>query len=167
MNKAETKEKGDIGLTQVIAHLRLQGIHTALPLSEHLPFDLIAIDSNARLARVSIKYRKATESVIEVPLRTISSNAKGYKIKSANLSEIDAFAIYCPDTGKCYYVRSELLEGYTAGMSLSIAKPEDMRCKDKTRFNWASDFEKAEAVFWRWTDLSKDLEGSGRSPERS
>lgn len=38
-----TKDKGDIGLGCVIADLLKHDIQVALPVSEHLPFDLIAI----------------------------------------------------------------------------------------------------------------------------
>lgn len=150
MNKAETKEKGDIGLTQVIAHLQLNDIRVALPLSEHLPFDAIAIDKNAKLSKISIKYRSISpvSKSIEVPLRTISSNSQGYKIKMANLDEIDAFVIYCPDNRKCYYVPSCMLLEYKSGLSLTLGTIEDKRNKN-TSYNWAYEYEDPNKIFWR------------------
>jgi hypothetical protein len=38
-----TKDKGDIGLACAMADLVKHDIQVALPMSEHLPFDLIAI----------------------------------------------------------------------------------------------------------------------------
>ena len=38
-----TKDKGDLGVACVITDLMKAGIQVSLPLSEHLPFDLIAI----------------------------------------------------------------------------------------------------------------------------
>src|SRR5688572_4944057 len=38
-----TKDKGDIGLTSVMADLVRHDIQVALPISEHLPFDLVAV----------------------------------------------------------------------------------------------------------------------------
>lgn len=40
--KHHTKDKGDKGTGNVIADLLSKGIQICLPLSEHLPFDLIA-----------------------------------------------------------------------------------------------------------------------------
>ncbi len=141
MRKAETKEKGDIGLTQVIANLQLNGITAALPLSEHLPFDLIAVNKDAKLSRVSIKYRAInTNGIIEIPLRTISSNSEGYKVKVTNLNEVDAFAIYCPDTNKCYYIPSTKLIGYKASMALSVGKSNNQS-------NLSTDYENPLVLF--------------------
>jgi len=48
-----TKDKGDIGLTQIIADLTEKDVKIALPLSEHLPFDLIAISPEGGLTKSS------------------------------------------------------------------------------------------------------------------
>src|SRR5207248_5022232 len=52
-----TKDKGDEGLGQVIADLMTTGIQVAIPLSEHLPFDLIAIGEDGAMRRVQVRYR--------------------------------------------------------------------------------------------------------------
>ena len=65
-----TKDKGDIGLGFVIADLFSHGIQVALPISEHLPFDLIAISEHRKLARVSVKYRTATGSCLALNLKS-------------------------------------------------------------------------------------------------
>src|SRR5216683_5100347 len=46
-----TKDKGDEGLGQVIADLMTNGVQVAVPLSEHLPFDLIAIGEQGSCVR--------------------------------------------------------------------------------------------------------------------
>ena len=51
-----TKNKGDIGVAQIIADLMKNGIQVCLPISEHLPFDLIAISPDGHfLKRVQVK----------------------------------------------------------------------------------------------------------------
>lgn len=133
MQLNSSKEKGDIGLTQIIADLTKKNIQIALPISEHLPFDLIAIDTDGELARISVKYREINkEGVVEVPLRTISNNSQGYKIKIADLNKIDGFAIYCPTTEKCYYVDSKELKGMKNTMSLRI-KPLNKNYKSNIK----------------------------------
>ena len=56
-----TKDKGDEGLGQVIADLMTSGVHVAVPLSEHLPFDLVAIDDGGVMRRVQVRYRASAD----------------------------------------------------------------------------------------------------------
>src|SRR6266849_5630383 len=57
-----TKDKGDEGLGQVIADLMTNGVQVAIPLSEHLPFDLIAIGEHGGMRRVQVRYRAAANA---------------------------------------------------------------------------------------------------------
>src|SRR5438132_8772398 len=52
-----TKDKGDEGLGQVIGDLMTNGVQVAVPLSEHLPFDLIAIGEHGAMRRGQVRYR--------------------------------------------------------------------------------------------------------------
>lgn len=142
MKSVYTKDCGDIGLTKVIADLTMKGIKVALPISEHLPFDLIAI-KDGKLSRVSVKYRKLnSKNSIEVPMRTISNNAQGYKVKVVDLQEVDAFAIYCPDTDRVYYVSGNTLVSYKNMFSLRNSPPSKT-CSH----NLASDYEDVMVIF--------------------
>lgn len=90
-----TKDKGDLGVGMILADLKFRGIHVAIPLSEHLPFDLIAIGPDMTLARLQCRYaRKRNRSV------RVSKNR-------LHLAEIDGVAIYCPDTSEVYYVPAD------------------------------------------------------------
>lgn len=100
-----TKDKGDQGVGFVIANLLSKNIQVCLPLSEHLPFDLIAVRQNGELLRVSVKYRKADKNgLIQVGFKSSYSDSKGSYTKKIDKSLIDVMAIYCPDTNKVYYV---------------------------------------------------------------
>lgn len=61
MYSHHTKSKGDSGLGFVIADLLSRGVQVALPISEHLPFDCIAISIGGCLCRLSVKYRKVNK----------------------------------------------------------------------------------------------------------
>ena len=142
--KYETKDKGDVGVAKVIADLTEKDIKVALPISEHLPFDLIAIREDGKLSKISVKYRKINNyGCVAVPLRTISSNAKGYKIKCADLSYVDAFAIYCPETKEIYYVGSKSLEGHKAEFSMRI----DARSGDGPDIRYAKDYTNVDNIW--------------------
>ena len=57
-----TKDKGDEGLGQVIGDLMSNGVQVAVPLSEHLPFDLIAIGEGGAMRRVQVRYRASADA---------------------------------------------------------------------------------------------------------
>lgn len=101
-----TKDKGDIGLAAVIADLTKQGVLVALPLSEHLPWDCIAVGADGSLVRLSVKYRQAKNGSLIVAYRSSWSNSKGVQSRRYKKTEFDATAVYCPDTDECYYVRN-------------------------------------------------------------
>lgn len=68
----KTKDKGDLAVAKTLAHLLEHDIRCCLPLSEHLPFDLIAVMPDMRtLRRVQVKYRTAeARGVIVLPFRS-------------------------------------------------------------------------------------------------
>jgi hypothetical protein len=133
-----TKFKGDVGVAAIISCLTKQGIHIALPISEHLPFDIIAINKD-KLSRLSIKYiTKRPDGTLYIPLRTISSNSNGYKIKFIDMDSIDGFGVYCPDNDICYFInKSEILNQKTAFV-IRIDPP--INPSSKSTIHWASNY---------------------------
>jgi len=108
-----TKDKGDSGLGHIISDLLDHNIQVALPISEHLPFDLIAISEDNRLRKISVKFRRAVKEAIRVQGRSSWSDKKGVHVVVHEKGLYDALALYCPDTCKCYYVKSsEFSESY-------------------------------------------------------
>jgi hypothetical protein len=117
-----TKDKGDIGLGCVMADLLKHDIQVALPVSEHLPFDLIAIHPQGDLLKMSVKYRVMTKTGrIMVHSRSVWNDQNGTHYRRHSVGDYDALAIYCPDTDECYYLRaSELSPSVT---TLRITEP--------------------------------------------
>ena len=103
MIKHHTKTKGDTGVGFVIASLLSNGIQVAIPLSEHLPFDLIGIYPDGLLKKISVKYRKSVNYRLNIAFKSTYSDSKGIHINSIDKNEIDLFAVYCPDTQQVYY----------------------------------------------------------------
>jgi len=56
MSTHHTKDKGDLALSFVIYDLTRKGYHVLTPLSEHLPYDLVA-DHNGSLIKIQVKMR--------------------------------------------------------------------------------------------------------------
>lgn len=149
MTKIITKDKGDTGLLQIMANLDKNGIKIALPVSEHLPFDLIAINIEGKLSRVSVKYRTINKfGNICLSLRTISSNSQGYKIKYVNMDDVDAFALFCPENNNCYYVNKSKLINTKSELALRIKEvSENTPNGNLARINWAKDYLNPNVIF--------------------
>jgi hypothetical protein len=92
----------------VIADLLSNGVQVALPISEHLPFDCVAIFETNEMTKLSVKYRKKDKNgIVTVILRSSWSDRNGVHVVKHDKKSYDATAIYCPDTNKCYYIRND------------------------------------------------------------
>jgi PD-(D/E)XK endonuclease len=106
-----TNQKGAAAGT-AIAHEAIKlGIEVYRPVAEGGRFDLIFAFGDASLARVQCKWAPVMRGV--VPIRAYSARraADGLRSRCYTADEIDAIAAYCPDTGHCYDVPVEELDG--------------------------------------------------------
>lgn len=119
-----TKDKGDIGVACAIADLMKHDIDVALPLSEHLPFDLVAIHPCGRVLRVSVKYRVMDKTgALGVETRSMWADRNGTHYRQHKAGDYDALAVYCPNTDECYYLLAQELS--PSGMTLRITRPRN------------------------------------------
>lgn len=138
-----TKDKGDIGLGCVMADLLKHDIQVALPVSEHLPFDLIAIHPRGDTLKLSVKYRTMNKiGCVCVTSKSFWNDRNGTHTRWHSVGDYDAVAIYCPDTDECYYLRaSELSRSAT---TLRITEP---RNRQQSRVNMARKFTGPDRLF--------------------
>ena len=116
-----TKDKGDLAVAMVIADLAKHDILVCLPISEHLPFDLIAVNTDYRLSKVQVKYKAQKRGFVSVNLRSSYADRNGSHVKLVDRTSFDAYAIYCPETDKVYYIRNEEIRATArAGFTLRI-----------------------------------------------
>jgi hypothetical protein len=134
-----TKDKGDTGLACVMADLVKHDIQVALPISEHLPFDLIAIHPDGPMAKVSVKYRTMDKrGAVSVRACSFWNDRNGTHSRPHSLGDYDGLAIYCPDSDACYYLRaSELLPSGTTSLRILDARNSQIAGVRKAR--WFSD----------------------------
>jgi hypothetical protein len=119
-----TKDKGDIGVACVMADLTKHNIQVALPVSEHLPFDLVAIHPRGDMIKLSVKYRGMSKSgSISVATRSIWNDRHGTHQRRHDPGDYDAVAIYCPDSDSCYYLLATELSA--SGRTLRITTPRN------------------------------------------
>ncbi len=135
----KTKDKGDLGVAKTISHLLEYGIRSCVPLSEHLPFDLIAATPDfTTLRRVQVKYRKiARRGCIELNFRSNYYDAKGIYSQAVDLDEIDCYAVFSPETDAIYYLNVDEIPQNMVAMTLRI---EPTKNGQEKRVWWAKDF---------------------------
>ncbi|WP_394793029.1 group I intron-associated PD-(D/E)XK endonuclease [Armatimonas sp.] len=126
-----TKNLGDIGVAQVIASLMKNGIQVCLPISERLPFDLVAISPDGNcLKRVQVKYVSLKDGKICIPLEgTAWTNKKGMYSVKRDLSLIDVFAVYCPEVDSVYYVKTTDIGANSRAFTLRTKLPANNQTK--------------------------------------
>ena len=107
-----TKDKGDLAVAMVIADLAKQGITVCMPISEHLPFDLIAVSADYRIVRVQVKHCKLVGGISKLMLYSTYSDSSGKHKNFTDRSSFDAYAVYVPDVEKILYVPVGRVEGY-------------------------------------------------------
>lgn len=116
-----TKSIGDLGVAEVIRDLARSGIGVALPMSEHLPFDLVAIDENGRLARVQVKARSAPNGVAHVGSFTTWQDRNGTHRRKW-IGGIDGLAVFIVDDDVVAYLSADELCGRSTAVRTQAPK---------------------------------------------
>lgn len=107
-----------MGLAQVIADLVTKGFVPCIPLSEHQPYDLVAISCLGKPLKLQVKFASLMKNgCVEVKSKTVWVDRHGNHIRKYKKNDFDYYAIYCPEkkvvlyipnNKKCpYYVRFE------------------------------------------------------------
>lgn len=133
-----------MGVGHVVADLLRSGIQPALLLSEHLPFDLIAIAPDNRLRTVSVKFRAAKRGAVVVELWSVWSDRHGSHKVSHRRGLYDALAVYCPDTERVYYVRMNELPRDASRFTLRV---QPSRNNQEEGVRHAEAYTKANRIF--------------------
>ncbi len=128
----KTKDKGDLAVAKTLAHLLEHDIRCCLPLSEHLPFDLIAVMPDMRtLRRVQVKYRALEKDhTIELSFRSNYYDSKRIYSKRVNLTEIDSCAVYCPEKEQVYYLRVDEIPENAISVTMRCDPPRNGQMKN-------------------------------------
>lgn len=104
-----TKEKGDLASLKIAAKLSEQGLKVLVPLSEHMPFDLVAFDpSRNTFYKVQCKYRKEKLGKIEIKLKSCYSTSKGVVSKRYDSGSFDVLAVYVPERDLVFFCTEAL-----------------------------------------------------------
>ena len=100
-----TKVKADIGVAKAIADLTIKGYVPCVPLSEHQPYDLVAVHANGEMVKLQVKYATLEENgTIEVKFRRSWADRHGVHMRKYEDADFDYYAIYCPEKDIVLYV---------------------------------------------------------------
>ena len=137
MQPHHTKNKGDLGVLKAQVDLFEQGFTVCVPVTEHLPFDLVAY-KEGEFRRVQVKYRALNKNgALEVKFSTCWADRSGTHTVPIDKKEVDLYCIYCPDTDQCYYLEPGEFRSY---VTLRVKTPKNYQAK---RVNFAADFRRA------------------------
>lgn len=123
-----TKDKGDLALYKTMAVLSEAGLQVALPVSEHLPFDLVIVRPDFSLLKAQVKYCGGYKSpgVIYCDTRSTGwTNGKGFYSKHVDTSLVDVYCVYSPETKDVYFIKTteiNTLHGFSIRLTPS-SKP--------------------------------------------
>ncbi len=119
-----------------IAHAALElGIGVSKPLGDQR-YDLI-FDLGRNLVRVQCKWACRYRDVIVVRCYSARRNAEGLLRRRYRAAEVDAFAIYCADVRRCYFLPFERVPP-SGALQLRLARPLN---NQKVGVRWAKQYE--------------------------
>jgi hypothetical protein len=100
---SESTLKGAIAEAAIIAEAVKLGVVVLRPFPEGRRYDLV-FDVDHRLFRVQCKWGRRKDGVVVVHTGTCRLTPSGYVRTTYGSDEIDAIAVYSPDTDECYWL---------------------------------------------------------------
>jgi hypothetical protein len=131
-----TDQKGAIAETAIAHEATKLGIEVYRPIAEGGRFDMIFLLGDD-LARVQCKWAPRQGEAIVVRCYSNRRAREGLRRRCYTADEIDAFAAYCPDLDRCYFIPF----GEIPARSQILLRLGPTRNNQRQLVNWAEDFE--------------------------
>ena len=130
-----TDQKGAIAEMAIAYEAFKLGIGVLKPLGD-MRYDLV-FDTTRDLIRVQCKWASRYDDIVVCRLYASRRAREGLRRSLYDASEIDAFAVYCAELDRCYFVPLAELEGaYSLHLRLTPT-----RNNQRNRIRWARDYE--------------------------
>jgi hypothetical protein len=133
-----TGQKGAIAETAIAHEATKLGIEVYRPIVEGGRFDMIFL-LGEELVRVQCKWAPRQGDAIIVRCYSNRRAREGLRRRVYTADEVDAFAAYCPDVDRCYFIRF----GAIPARSQILLRLGPTRNNQRQLVNWAKDFELA------------------------
>jgi hypothetical protein len=131
-----TDQKGAIAELAIAKAAVELGIDVYRPVGDGGRYDLV-FDLVDRLVRVQCKFARRKGEVVVIRCYSARRSRHGLVKRRYVVGEIDAFAAYCPDVERCYFLPYELFTNRTQ-VDLRLSRS---RNNQLIGINWAEDFE--------------------------
>jgi PD-(D/E)XK endonuclease len=145
MKEMTPSQKGAAAEAEIAAAAIRLRLHVLRPLGEGGRYDL-AIDVGEKLLRIQCKWASRRKDVLTALCTTSRYTPHGYKRTTYTADEIDAVAVYAPDTDKCYLIPVDEVEGH-ATISLRLAPTRNNQTQ---LVRWAKDYELEDVMKRLW-----------------
>src|SRR3954453_14852089 len=155
-------QKGAIAEAVIAAEAIKAGVRVWRPAVEGGRADLVFEIGN-RFLRVQWKSANLRRGVIVVPLRTHRRGPSGHVQTSYGATEVDVFAVYCPDTRSCYLLPIQDA-GRRGNVYLRLAQA---RNNQEIAITYAADYEFHGAIAQLGERLTGSQEVGGSNPPSS
>jgi hypothetical protein len=157
-----SSRKGAIAEAEITAAVMRHGLDVLRPLSEGGRYDLV-IDTGGRLLRVQCKWATLRGTVLDARIGTSRHTPRGYVRSTYSAREIDAVAVFSPDTDACYLLPIEDVQGL-ASLRLRLAPTRNNQIR---YVRWARDYELRESLRRNWGVSFSDVPSDGEKPRLS
>lgn len=145
MNELSSSRKGAIAEAEITAAAIHLDLIVLWPVCEGGRYDL-AIDTGTRLLRLQCKWASRRGDVLNARCVTSRHTPAGYVRSTYCASEVDAIAVYSPDTGECYLIPIWEVEGHST-VSLRLSPT---RNNQASRVRWARDYQFGASLARNW-----------------
>ena len=145
MDAISSSQKGAAAEAEIAAALIRLDVVVLRPLCEGRRYDMV-IDTGATLLRVQCKWASRRAGVLTARCNTCRRTQSGYQRTLYSAEEIDAIAVYAPDTDRCYLLPIEEIEGHPA-ITLRL---EPTRNNQAKHVRWARDYELSSSLERHW-----------------
>jgi prevent-host-death family protein len=135
VSEFDPNRAGNVAEAAIVLEAARLGIPAFKPLYEHGRADLI-LEIGSRLLRVQCKSGPRNGDVVVVRCVTNRRGREGYIRTKYTADEIDALAVYCPETADCYLLPAEMIVG-RSGFHLRLAPP---RNGQRASVHYAADY---------------------------
>ena len=131
-----TDQKGNIAELAVARAAIERGVDVYRPVGEGSRYDLL-FDIDRVLWRVQCKWTSIYRNVIGLRCYSSRRNRAGLRRRLYAAGELDAYAAYCPDNDRCYFVPFAAF-GERTQISLRL---DPCGNNQRAGINWAKDYE--------------------------
>jgi hypothetical protein len=154
-------QKGAAAEAEIAAAAIRLGLVVLQPLGDGSRYDLV-IDIGQRLLRVQCKWGSRQGDVIVARCITSRHTPTGYRRTTYTADEVDAIAVYAPDTDRCYLLPVQEVEG-CATISLRLGPT---RNNQALNVRWASDYQLETAIGQPWASNRAEIAAVNATPSR-